>query len=185
MRLQLFLDTLSLPGNIYPQIQQTFSSPCWLTGRSVNGLTDQHLEIFRGACEEFVNSFGGKEKLFPVNNAYPYRKNLTKNGWQFGNPGVFMLSTASGLWFLSVYFSIAFNTANINLYLVLMLHWGAEGHKCVLALWSLRAFHLIILPTTLWPITLTIYIGSVFAASDMNDALSRVQYGQGTDKPSS
>lgn len=48
-----------------------------------------------------------------------------------------------------LYFSIAFNTAYINVYLVLMLHCGPEGHKCVLVLWSLTAFHLTILSTTL------------------------------------
>ncbi|CAI7623053.1 unnamed protein product [Penicillium manginii] len=64
---------------------ETFRPPYWLTGRSVDELNDEYLEIFRRAYEEFVDIFEEEEKQFPpINNAYSYRTDLMRNGWQVG-----------------------------------------------------------------------------------------------------
>jgi hypothetical protein len=50
-----------------------------LTGRSVDGLTGEHLEEFREAYEEFMDIFEEEEKLFPpINNIYSYRTTIMK-----------------------------------------------------------------------------------------------------------
>ncbi|EKV19139.1 hypothetical protein PDIG_06360 [Penicillium digitatum PHI26] len=65
---------------------ETLHPPYWLTGRSVDELTGEHLEEFREAYEEFVGIFEEEEKLFPpINNVYSYRTTLMRNGWQVGN----------------------------------------------------------------------------------------------------
>ncbi|KAI9034908.1 uncharacterized protein KD926_005031 [Aspergillus affinis] len=65
---------------------ETLRPPYWLTGRSVDDLTGEHLGEFREAYEEFVDIFEEEEKLFPpINNVYSYRTTLMRNGWQVGN----------------------------------------------------------------------------------------------------
>lgn len=64
---------------------ETLRPPYWLTGRSIDELTDEHLEIFGRANEEFVDIFEEEEKLFPpINNDHSYRTNLMRHGWQVG-----------------------------------------------------------------------------------------------------
>ncbi|CAG8224617.1 unnamed protein product [Penicillium salamii] len=65
---------------------ETLRPPYWLTGRSVDEITGEHLEEFRNAYEEFVDVFEEEEKHFPpINNVCSYRSNLMRNGLQVGN----------------------------------------------------------------------------------------------------
>ncbi|CAG8426436.1 unnamed protein product [Penicillium salamii] len=65
---------------------ETLRPPYWLTGRSVDEITGEHLEEFRNAYEEFVDVFEEEEKHFPpINNVCSYRSNLMRNGMQVGN----------------------------------------------------------------------------------------------------
>lgn len=62
---------------------ETFRPPYWLTGRSIDELNDEYLEIFKRAYEEFVDIFEEEEKHYPpINNAYSYRTDLMRNGWR-------------------------------------------------------------------------------------------------------
>lgn len=65
---------------------ETLRPPYWLTGCSVDELTEELLETFSEAYEEFVGVFEEEEKQFsPINNDHSYRTNLMRNGWQIGN----------------------------------------------------------------------------------------------------
>ncbi|RAK96044.1 uncharacterized protein BO80DRAFT_449641 [Aspergillus ibericus CBS 121593] len=64
---------------------ETLQPPYWLTGRSVDGLTDGYLEEFRQAHEEFVNIFEEEESSVPpINDDRSFRANLMRTGWQIG-----------------------------------------------------------------------------------------------------
>ncbi|CEJ59477.1 hypothetical protein PMG11_08102 [Penicillium brasilianum] len=65
---------------------ETLRPPHWLTGRSLDDLTGDHLDAFKRAHEEFVDIFEEEEKLFPpINHSCSYRTNLMKRGWQIGS----------------------------------------------------------------------------------------------------
>ncbi|KAJ6188521.1 hypothetical protein N7519_003429 [Penicillium mononematosum] len=65
---------------------ETLHPPYWLTGCSVDELTEEHLETFSKAYEEFVGVFEEEEKQTPpINNDHSYRTNLMRNDWQVGN----------------------------------------------------------------------------------------------------
>lgn len=65
---------------------ETFRPPYWLTGRTVDDLTGEHLEPFREAYEEFVKIFEEEEKRFPVISTLNcYRTTLMRNGWKTGS----------------------------------------------------------------------------------------------------
>ncbi|KAJ5328088.1 hypothetical protein N7452_008478 [Penicillium brevicompactum] len=65
---------------------ETFRPPYWLTGRTVDDLTGEHLEPFREAYEEFVKIFEEEEKWFPVISTLNcYRTTLMRNGWKTGS----------------------------------------------------------------------------------------------------
>jgi hypothetical protein len=56
---------------------ETLRPPYWLPGRSVDDLSGEHLEAFKEAPEEFLNTFEEEEKSFPpVNHIRSYRTNL-------------------------------------------------------------------------------------------------------------
>ncbi|PWY93952.1 hypothetical protein BO94DRAFT_612638 [Aspergillus sclerotioniger CBS 115572] len=78
---------------------ETLRPPYWLTGRSVDDLTDEHLEEFARA-HEFVEVFEEEEKLVPpINDDHSYRTNLMRRGWQIGNFWYFQaLDSPKGLY---------------------------------------------------------------------------------------
>lgn len=65
---------------------ETLHPPYWLTGRSLDDLTGEHLDAFKQAHGEFVDIFEEEEKLLPpINQSHSYRTNLMRGGWQIGN----------------------------------------------------------------------------------------------------
>ncbi|KKK16554.1 hypothetical protein AOCH_004573 [Aspergillus ochraceoroseus] len=65
---------------------ETLRPPYWLTGRSIDDLTGEHLDTFRQAYEEFMDVCKEEEKSFPrITNTCLYRTELMGKGWQIGN----------------------------------------------------------------------------------------------------
>ncbi|PYI11878.1 hypothetical protein BO78DRAFT_465861 [Aspergillus sclerotiicarbonarius CBS 121057] len=79
---------------------ETLHPPYWLTGRSVDHLTDGHREEFRQTHEEFVNIFEEEEhSVPPINDDCSYRTNLMRRGWHTGNFWYFQaLDSPKGLY---------------------------------------------------------------------------------------
>lgn len=79
---------------------ETLRPPYWLTGRSVDALTDENLETFNLIREKFMNAFEEEEKSFPaVNNIPSYRTSLMRNGWETGKFWYFhALDSTKGLY---------------------------------------------------------------------------------------
>ncbi|KAJ5641006.1 hypothetical protein N7528_000631 [Penicillium herquei] len=64
---------------------ETLRLPYWLTGLPVDGLTDEHLQVFEERHEEFMDIFEEEEKrLPPINNTSSYRTTVMRNTWQTG-----------------------------------------------------------------------------------------------------
>ena len=78
--------------------------PCdhryWLTGRSVDDLTDENLTEFGQVHGEFVDIFEEEENSFPpINHDQSYRTHLMRRGWQIGNSWYFQaLDSPKGLY---------------------------------------------------------------------------------------
>ncbi|KAJ5585282.1 uncharacterized protein N7459_005082 [Penicillium hispanicum] len=67
---------------------ETLRPPYWLTGRSIDFLTDEHLDTFKQAYHEFVDVFEGEEKKLvgtPISDNPSYKALLMRKGWQTGN----------------------------------------------------------------------------------------------------
>lgn len=69
---------------------ETLRPPYWLTDRSIDGLTEEHLDEFRLAHGEFMDIFEEEEKrLAPLKNASmavpSYRTSIMRNGLRIGN----------------------------------------------------------------------------------------------------
>ncbi|KAE8311255.1 hypothetical protein BDV41DRAFT_565942 [Aspergillus transmontanensis] len=65
---------------------ETLRPPYWLTGRSIDDLTGEHLEAFKKVYEEFLDVFEEEEKSFPfVDNTHSYRTDLMRRAWQTGS----------------------------------------------------------------------------------------------------
>ncbi|PYH97167.1 hypothetical protein BO71DRAFT_417271 [Aspergillus ellipticus CBS 707.79] len=79
---------------------ETLRPPYWLTGRSVDDLPDEHLDVFRQLHDEFVDVFEGEEGSFPpINNAGSFRTNLMRKTWQTGGFWYFQaLDSPKGLY---------------------------------------------------------------------------------------
>ncbi|KAJ5088227.1 hypothetical protein N7456_011843 [Penicillium angulare] len=65
---------------------ETLRAPYWLTGRSVDRLTDKHLDTFDHGYREFVDIFEKEEESFPpINDIYSYRTKLLRRSWETGS----------------------------------------------------------------------------------------------------
>ncbi|KAJ5925860.1 hypothetical protein N7454_007370 [Penicillium verhagenii] len=65
---------------------ETLRAPYWLTGLSVDNITDEHLEPFKGAFDEFLDIFQEEEKSFPpIGSSHSYRAGLMRKGFRTGN----------------------------------------------------------------------------------------------------
>ncbi|EFE36070.1 uncharacterized protein ARB_05007 [Trichophyton benhamiae CBS 112371] len=61
--------------------------PWWMSGRFVDGLTDEHLEVFTNTYKEFADIFEEEERLlapFPINGIELYRTSIMRRGLSKG-----------------------------------------------------------------------------------------------------
>ncbi|KDB24066.1 hypothetical protein H109_04011 [Trichophyton interdigitale MR816] len=61
--------------------------PWWMSGRFVDGLTDEHLEVFTNTYKEFTDIFEEEEKLLmpaPINGVELYRTSIMRRGLSKG-----------------------------------------------------------------------------------------------------
>ena len=81
---------------------ETLRPPYWLTGRSVDALTNKNLKTFNSAREEFMKVFEKEEKLFPAINDIPSfrtRTSLMRSSWETGRLWYFhALGSPKGLY---------------------------------------------------------------------------------------
>ena len=79
---------------------ETLQPPYCLAGRHVDGLTVQHLDVFKEAYAEFMNIFEEEEKSYPlINGICSYRTTLMRRGLESGNFWYFQaLESPKGLY---------------------------------------------------------------------------------------
>ena len=65
---------------------ETLQPPYWLSGRHVDGLTEEYLDAFKEAYGEFTKIFEEEEKSYPpINGICSYRTALMRRGLEIGN----------------------------------------------------------------------------------------------------
>lgn len=80
---------------------ETLQPPYWLTGRHVDGLTEEHHDAFREACAEFMDIFEEEEEKSypPIKSICSYRTTLMRKGLENGNFWYFQaLESPKGLY---------------------------------------------------------------------------------------
>lgn len=70
---------------------ETLRPPYWLTGRALDDLTGEHLDEFRDAYEEFVDTFEEEEKKGPpFQGIQLHRTKLMRRAWETGSLWYFL-----------------------------------------------------------------------------------------------